>query len=139
MPENTEVTLQCTIDANPAASDIQIRRNDEVVYSSRDSNRSSNDLGRVTASGPNRVSYTFSASSNWKGKLRCYGVNTAGSKQQSVDFLVQSMSLYVSLDIITVNVRERALGACLFRGNVISPRGPNDRPCAVIRAESVMV
>ena len=87
--DKTRVTIECTVDALPAA-EIQLSRNDGIFLSS--SNETLNrELGGTKEVKSNLVSYTVDASKDWMGNIKCYGENIVNSGEKSTDFIVQSM------------------------------------------------
>ena len=87
--DKTQITIECTVDALPAA-EIQLSRNDGIFLSS--SNATLNrELGGTKEFKSNRVSYTVDANKDWMGNVQCYGKNIVNSGEKSTDFIVQSL------------------------------------------------
>ena len=87
--DKTQVTIECTVDALPAA-EIELSRNDGIFLSS--SNATLNrELGGTKEVKLNRVSYTVDANKDWTGNIKCYGKNIIDSGEKSTNFIVQSM------------------------------------------------
>ena len=88
VPDQSEVTVECTVDALPAATEIQLSRGDGPFFSSSNSSLI-RPIGTDTAT-TNQVRYKFLANSEWMGSISCYGRNTVGSGKKSVNLTVQS-------------------------------------------------
>ncbi|XP_062499735.1 neural cell adhesion molecule 1-like isoform X2 [Corticium candelabrum] len=86
--DKTQVTIECTVAALPAA-EIQLSRNDGIFFSS--SNATLNrELGGTKEYRENHVSYTVVANKDWMGNIQCLGKNLFGKIWKSKEFIVQT-------------------------------------------------
>ena len=90
--EHSQITLECIVDSVPVASEIRLRHNDSVLFSSL--NRGLNLFTDQVTVSDNNVTVAFTASRKWTGQLSCLGKNAVGNRSHSVFLTVRSKATY---------------------------------------------
>ncbi|XP_062499458.1 cell adhesion molecule DSCAML1-like isoform X2 [Corticium candelabrum] len=85
--EKSVLTVECHVDAVPAATEIRLGRGDGLFYSLSDSHH--NRLVTVLAVS-NNVSFSVKVSPDWTGLLTCFAMNSLGNGSMAVNVTVQT-------------------------------------------------
>lgn len=80
----TLVTVECTVDAFPAATEIRLTHDGRLI------NSQGIDIS------PNHLTYSFVASDDWTGQLTCSAINVIGNNKHAINLTVQGMIRFSS-------------------------------------------